>query len=246
MARIAAACDALASLMGLAHTTRKILSGDALKSSVAMIRRLRYPLNPQRFIDNINAEALDAIKAKYFNPNDKVTSRKYLDLDEWMSTNTKRIRDAMLRPAPPRKRVLDIGCGTGYFLHIARTLGHDVLGMDIPGHKLFDEVCGLLQLPRCLHTIKPWQKLPELGAPFDLVSAHMTCFNRYEDGRRWGPDEWAFFLDDLQTRLTPTGVIHMDLNAEQDGSHMAPALRQFFIDRGAKVDRRKFRLVPGR
>ena len=232
--------------MGIAHTTKKILSGDAIGSTVAAIKRLRYPLAPRPFIDNIDKKELERIKEKYFNPKDKVTSRKYLDLDEWMPTNTKRIRDVMLRPAPPKKRVLDIGCGTGYFLHIAKTLGHDVLGMDIPGHKLFDEVCGLLQVPRCLHTIEPFQKLPDLGAPFDLISAHMTCFNRYEDGKRWGPKEWAFFLDDIEKRLTPAGVIYMDLNAELDGSHMAPALRQFFINRGATVDRRKFRLVPKR
>lgn len=232
--------------MGIAHSTKKILSGDAWRSTVAMFKRLRYPLAPQPFIDNIDKKELERIKEKYFNPKDKVTSRKYLDLEEWMPTNTKRIRDVMLRPAPPQKRVLDIGCGTGYFLHIAKTLGHDVLGMDIPGHKLFDEVCGLLQVPRYLHTIEPYQKLPDLGAPFDLISAHMTCFNRYEDGKRWGPKEWAFFLDDIEKRLTPTGFIHMDLNAELDGSHMAPALREFFISRGATVDRRKFRLQPKR
>ncbi len=233
--------------MGIAHTTRKILSGDAFNSVVAGVKRLRYPLDPQPFIDSIDKKELERIKEKYYNPKDKVTSRKYLDLAEWMPTNAKRIRDVMLRPAPPKKRVLDIGCGTGYFLYIAKSLGHDVLGMDIPGHKLFDEVCNnLLHIPRCLHTIEPYQKLPDLGAPFDLISAHMTCFNRYEDGKRWGPEEWKFFLDDIETRLTPTGFIHMDLNAELDGSHMAPALRQFFIDRGAKVDRRKFRLVPKR
>ncbi len=233
--------------MGIAHTTKKIFSGDAFHSVVAGVKRLRYPLDPQPFIDSIDKAELERIKEKYFNPKDKVTSRKYLDLAEWMPTNTKRIRDVMLKPAPPKKRVLDIGCGTGYFLHIAKSLGHDVLGMDIPGHKLFDEVCNtLLRIPRCLHMIQPYQKLPDLGAPFDLISAHMTCFNRYEDGKRWGPEEWAFFLDDIETRLTPTGFIHMDLNAELDGSNMAPALKQFFIDRGATVDRRKFRLVPKR
>lgn len=226
--------------MGLAHSTRKILSGDAWRSTVAMFKRLRYPLSPRRFIENIDKGELERIKEKYYDPKDKVTSRKYLDLEEWMPTNTKRIRDVMLRPAPPKKRVLDIGCGTGFFLHIAKTLGHDVLGLDIPGHKLFGEMCDLLQVPRCLHVIQPFQTLPDLGAPFDLISAHMTCFNRYDDGKRWGPKEWAFFLDDIETRLAPGGVIYMDLNAEQDGSHMSPTLRQFFISRGATVDRRKF------
>ena len=161
-----------------------------------------------------------------------------------MPVNVKRIRDIMLRPAPPKKRVLDIGCGTGFFLHIAKSLGHDVLGMDIPNHKLFDEMFALLKIPRCLHTIQPYEKLPDLGTPFDIITAHMTCFNRYEDGKRWGPDEWKFFLDDIEARLTPGGMIYMDLNAEADGSHMAPALRQFFIARGAKVDRRKFIIKP--
>lgn len=230
--------------MGLVHTTQKIFSGDAFRSTVAAVKRLRYPLDYRQFIDNIDKEALERIKARYYKPQDKVTSRKYLNLEEWMPSNTKRIRDVMLRPAPPRKRVLDIGSGTGFFLHIAKTLGHDVLGMDIPDHKLFDEMCGLLQVPRCLHAIQPYQKLPDLGGKFDLITAHMTCFNRYEDGKRWGPEEWAFFLDDIQSRLNTGGMIFMDLNAEQDGSHMAPALREFFIKRGAWVDRRKFCLKP--
>ncbi len=232
--------------MGLAHTTKKILSGDAFGSTVAAIKRLRYPLAAQPFIDNIDKVSLERIKEKYYNPKDKVTSRKYLDLEEWMPTNTKRIRDVMLRPAPPKKRVLDIGCGTGFFLHIAQTLGHEVLGMDIPSHKLFDEMCALLRIPRILHTIEPFQKLPDLGAPFDLITAHMTCFNRYEDGKRWGPKEWEFFLDDIETRLTPDGRICMDLNSEKDGSHMAPALRAYLLSRGAKVDRRKISLTAKR
>ena len=198
----------------------------------------------QRFIDEIASPEFELIKATNHNPNDKVTSRKYLDLEHWIPVNVKRIRDIMLRPAPPAKRVLDIGCGTGFFLHIAKSLGHDVLGMDIPDHKLFDEVTALIQIPRCLHTIQPNEKLPDLGALFDIITAHMTCFNRYENGKRWGPDEWAFFLDDITPRLTPGGFICMDLNAELDGSHMAPKLREFFISRGAAVDRRKFVLRP--
>src|SRR4030095_14913690 len=55
---------------------------------------------------------------------------KYLELEKWMQINLRRVQDLGLDYGL-RKRILDIGSGTGYFLHICRFLGHDVVGLDI-------------------------------------------------------------------------------------------------------------------
>jgi SAM-dependent methyltransferase len=230
--------------MRLSHKIRKLFTLDAYYSAKAGIRRWSYPLDAKPFLDAIDREGFEQLRARLGRPGEKVLPAKYLDLDEWMPTNVKRVRDLRLRKAPPRLRVLDIGCGSGYFLHIARCLGHDVLGLDLDTEPVFNETLRLLQIPRIVHAIISFQPLPDLGAPFDLITAHMTCFNRRADGSHWGVEEWDYFLKDASTRLTPTGRIQLDLNVLPDGRHMTPEVRQFFLSKGARVDRRRVFLPP--
>jgi SAM-dependent methyltransferase len=230
--------------MRFSHKLKKLLNRDAYESAKATFLRLSYPLDAKPFIDAIDRDAFNAIKERYFSPNDAVSPKKYLNLENWMRTNVKRVRDLRLRKAPPRLRILDIGCGSGYFLHIAKCLGHDVLGIDIDKEPIFRETMALLGLRRLIHRIEPFQPLPETGAPFDLITAHMTRFNWHDDETPWGPGEWEFFLNDLASRLTPGGRLQFDLNALPDGRHMEPELRRFFHSKGASIDRRRIYLKP--
>jgi SAM-dependent methyltransferase len=234
----------LESPMRLSHKLKKLLNRDAYESAKATLLRLSYPLDAKPFIDAIDRDAFNAIKKRYFNPNDAVSPKKYLNLENWMRTNVKRIRDLRLKKAPPRLRILDIGCGSGYFLHIANCLGHDVLGMDLDREPIFRETIALLGIERTIHRIEPFQVLPDTGAPFDLITAHMTRFNWHNDGTPWGPKEWEFFLNDLVSRLTPNGRLQFDLNALPDERHMEPELKQFFLSKGARIDRRRIHLKP--
>ena len=67
---------------------------------------------------------------------------KYLEIEPWMEINLKRVRDLEL----------DLGgasgaryrCGTGYFLYICQSLGHDVLGLDLDEEPGFREMTELL------------------------------------------------------------------------------------------------------
>jgi SAM-dependent methyltransferase len=230
--------------MHLSHKIRKLFNADAWQSTKAMIRRASYPLPAQPFIDAIDREGFEKIRARYYDPKEKVNPKKYLNLDEWMRTNVKRVRDHRIRKAPPRLRILDIGSGSGYFLHVLKCLGHDVLGMDIDAEPVFRETFALLKLPRVIHRIEPFEPLPDLGAKFDLITGHMTCFNRRADGTHWGREEWDYFLNDLLKHLAPGGKIQMDLNPLRDGRHMEPDLKKYFLSLGAKVDRRKVYLAP--
>ena len=51
----------------------------------------------------------------------------------------------------------------------------------------------------------------------------------------WGVKEWQFFLDDLETHLTPQGRICLGFNREKDGSLYTEELRQFLESRGARI-----------
>jgi SAM-dependent methyltransferase len=228
--------------MRLSHKLKKLINRDAYESAKATLLRLSYPLHPKPFIDAIDREAFNAIKERYFNPRDSVSPKKYLNLEDWMHTNVKRVRDLRIRKAPPHLRILDIGCGSGYFLHIAKCLGHDVLGMDLDKEPIFRETIALLGLKRIIHRIEPFQRLPDTGAPFDLITAHMTRFNWHADEIPWGPAEWEFFLNDLASRLTLRGRVQFDLNALPDGRHMEADLREFFLAKGARIDRRRIHL----
>ena len=230
--------------MRLSQKIKKIFSSDSYDSVRAGIRRLSYPLDPKPFIDAIDHDGFAKLRARYEKPGEKVRPEKYLDLDEWMPTNVKRVRDLRLMKAPPRLRVLDLGCGSGYFLHIARCLGHDVLGLDLDVEPVFNETLRLLGVPRIVHCIQPFQPLPDTGAAFDLITAHMTCFNRRADGSHWGVEEWEYFLGDACSRLTPSGRLQFDLNVLPDGRHMTPELKKFFLSKGARIDRRRVFLPP--
>jgi SAM-dependent methyltransferase len=230
--------------MRLSHKIKKLLNRDAYDSAKATLLRLSYPLDARPFIEAIDRKAFNAIKERYFNPDDGVSPKKYLNLENWMRTNVKRVRDLRLKKAPPRLRILDIGCGSGYFLHIAKCLGHDVLGLDVDREPIFRETVSLLGLKRIVHRIEPFKALPDTGAPFDLITAHMTCFNRNDDGTPWGVKEWEFFLNDMASRLTLIGRLQFDLNALPDERHMERELRQYFLSQGARIDRRRVYLKP--
>lgn len=232
--------------MKLSHKISKIFNSDAYYSAKATVMRLPYQLDYRPFVEAIDATGFAEIKKKYYTKNDLDAPIKYLKLNDWIRTNTIRVRELRIRKAPPKMRIFDIGSGTGYFLHICKCLGHDVLGMDIDREVIYEETFKLMGLPRIIHCIKPYQTLPDTGAPFDLITAHMTCFNFYEDGSPWGIPEWEFFLKDLFSRLTPTGKVQFDLNVLRDGRHMTPELKAYFQSLRAHIDRRRVFLMPPR
>jgi SAM-dependent methyltransferase len=163
---------------------------------------------------------------------------KYLDLPRWIDINIQRIRDTGLDLAS-RKRVLDIGCGAGYFAYIAQLLGHEVVGLDIDRLPMFRESTELLGLRRVIWRIEAFTPLPDLGKKFDLVTAFLVCFNNHKQPDLWGVTEWDFFLDDVAKHLTARGRLWLELNLEHDGTFYTPELRDFFENRGAKIDNAK-------
>jgi len=165
---------------------------------------------------------------------------KYVDVARWLPLARERVQDLKLHRAA-RQRILDLGCGGGFFLFILKQLGHDVLGLDMDEQPLYGELVELFDVPRLVWMIKPFEPLPDLGSRFDWITAFSISFDRGVNGKpRWGPPEWNFLLEDLQQQhLAPAGKMYFELNPGVSGNFYTPELRDFFVRRGAKVERER-------
>lgn len=116
------------------------------------------------------------------------------------------------------RRVLDLGCGPGYFLAACRHFGHQALGTDIP-EDLFSDTerfvyKQMFLAHRCRKQsllIRPYELLA-IDGTFDVISAFLVCFNNHKRQDEWSRAEWEFFLDDALSHLRPGGKLYMELN----------------------------------
>ncbi len=153
---------------------------------------------------------------------------KYLNLPWHVAQVVHEANRLGLLDAPPM-RVLDIGCGTGAFLYALRHHGHDVLGMDLDSEPIFNDMTSLLGIPRCVHRIECFQRLPDLGEPFDLITAYSICFDCHGSDDYWREDEWSFFIDDCLSRLEPGGRLYFNFNPAKrnDFAFLPESVAQF-------------------
>src|SRR6267378_3064572 len=90
----------------------------------------RLPFGP--VLAGIDQNRLAEIQKRY-------AGSKYADIDQWLRVNRERVQDLKLHRCPPQ-RVLDLGCGGGFFLFILKRFNHSVLGLDIDELPLFKEL----------------------------------------------------------------------------------------------------------
>jgi SAM-dependent methyltransferase len=230
------------------HKIKKLLSGQGLtsarKHTLRSLRVNRFSLEKERVIETIDPVAFEQIRQRYAAGNPTEDWRKYLDLDRWITINIRRIRDIELDLAR-RKRILDLGCGAGYFLYIAQLLGHTGFGLDLDRVPMFAEITSLLRVRRVIQRIRAFHPFPDLGGKFDLITAFMICFNSHRRPNLWGVAEWNFFLDDIAKHLAPRGRVWLELNRESDGTLYTPELKEFFQKRGARIDEHKIMFNSG-
>ncbi len=123
----------------------------------------------------------------------------------------------------PRLRILDIGCGGGYFVAACRQLGHACEGTEVPPTGLSPAVAvayaDLATALRIAPTIELWIAA---GTPivalvpgtYDLITAHKICFNRHMRANPWSVPEWKFFVEDACRFLAPGGRLVLELNED--------------------------------
>jgi SAM-dependent methyltransferase len=235
--------------MRLSYKLRKVLSGDAYASARRHVKQWvigRAPLrfDAARITATIDHQKFQEIYDRYGMQNPGDEWPKYLEIERWMEINLKRVRDLGL-DLGGRKRVLDIGSGTGYFLYICQYLGHDVLGLDLDEERGFREMVELLGVKRVIFRVEAYEPLPDLGKKFDVITAHMICFNGHKSDKLWKIAEWEFFLDDLAERqLAPGGQVCLELNREFDDSLYTPELKEYFEARGAEIHTQRVLFNP--
>ncbi|HEY6069900.1 MAG TPA: hypothetical protein VIU85_00900 [Chthoniobacterales bacterium] len=190
--------------------------------------------NKDLFLDRIDADRLRDIQRRYAGSADRYA--KYADVEHWLAINLPRVQELKLDRSPP-KRILDLGCGAGFFLFLAKQFRHRGVGVDVDLYPLSNELIDLFGVERITHRIRAFQSLPDFGNKFDLITAFSSAFGRSEDeSRGWTIEEWEFFLDDVDRHRAPGSQILLEINSGKDGGYFPDEIREFFLKRGAKVN----------
>ena len=190
--------------------------------------------NKELFLDKIDNDRLREIQRRYAGSSDRYA--KYAEVEHWLKINLPRVRDLKL-DRPPPKQILDLGCGAGFFVFLAQQFGHRCAGIDVDDFPLSNELISLFGVERVTSRIRALQPLPDFGRKFDLITAFSSAFGRSEDeSRGWTVEEWKFFLDDVDRHRAPGGEILLEINSGKDGRYYSGEVREYFRQRGAKVD----------
>lgn len=154
-------------------------------------------------------------EAKELFPEDKVYA-KYTDFERYFAINLRRIYRLGF-DFQQKKRLLDIGCGAGFFCLLCKRLGYDVTGMDLSGIDIFDHLIPQFRIPRVVYRIEPQQALPPVENRFDCITAFAICFHELEKNGeytgRWEREDWLFFLNDIaENYIAPGGRMYLFFN----------------------------------
>ena len=222
--------------MKLSHKIAKLGRSESYTRGWRRLQRKLHPIALRPLLAKLDPEGVREIQARY--ATSPVQIAKYADIERYMKLNIERVQDLQLHRLPPQD-VLDLGCGGGFFLYICRQLGHRCLGLDLEWYPVFTDLLNLFQIERQTWEIKAFQPLPDLGRKFDWITGFSTGFNRVKK-KPWRIAEWEFFLNDLQKYLQPSGKVFFALNPEgRGGRYYDSELRDFFLRRGAKIERER-------
>lgn len=167
---------------------------------------------------------------------------KYLDLGFFMRDSATRCYTLGMFDDGLPKRVLDLGCGPGYFLSLCRELGHDVVGIDLDDEPLYNELIDFQGLSRVIHPVTPASPLPPLDGRFDIVAAFGVTFNfaSETDGGLWSAGDWVRAIDGFLAVLSPGGKVVIHFNQEPRTGRLYPAGLRHRLQRRQDIRARFF------
>lgn len=231
--------------MKFSRKLKKLFSFELLQSISEHASRWMHPVNAQRVLATLDRAEFEKLRERYPYRSKSAKINRFEDAAYWIGINAERAQDLWL-DRTPALRILDLGCGAGYFLYVCKFFGHDALGLDTDDEPLFGGIIELLNVSRVIARIERQVPLPDLGKKFDLITAHRICFHRIgraHDGDfdEWTPAEWKFLINDIRTRLLkPNGRLLLDFNPRPDTSSFFTAeLRACFLAEGARIFRSK-------
>ena len=111
------------------------------------------------------------------------------------------------------KRILDIGCGFGYFIRACNLHGHDATGVDWPARpaaECYQEAVQIMGVNVHWHVITVQHILPSELSEYDLITVHSLGLPA---GPSEGKDEkrpwwrYAAMIEEVITRMKPGGTI---------------------------------------
>ena len=178
-----------------------------------------------RVCENVDLKRIDRL-AREMAPvveRDPACAAKYADYAYWIPFNVNRVAALGLHQSRPL-RLLDIGCGPGYFLAAAAASGHECHGIDAPPavmtpveQRVYSEMLAALSLADRVSPLLIERYVP-MGLPLrdlDLITAFWICFNRHEQPDEWSAAEWRFFVQDAMSYLREGGALHLELNSNE-------------------------------
>jgi SAM-dependent methyltransferase len=229
----------------LSRKFQKLFSIDAVESLWEHICRWTHPVSSRRILATLDEAELARLREHYpYRPNARKINA-YEDAAYWIGRNVEYVQDLWLDRTPPL-RILDLGCGAGYFLYICRLFGHQGLGLDTDEEPLFRGTTELLNVRRVIARIEPRVPLHDFEGKFDLITAHRVCFHRIsraENGEwvEWTLADWKFFINDVRTRfMKRDGRLLLEFHPRRDGtSFFTNELRACFLSEGARIFRSK-------
>src|SRR5437870_6670738 len=135
--------------MKLSHKIRKLTDPATIVSARRAIGRAVRPLPVSRFMAEIDQAKLKRIQQAYRVPG-TTQWPKYVEAERFLRMNIRRVQDIGLDRMRPQ-HILDLGSGAGYFLFVARTLGHSGLGLDVDNCPLFRDMFELFGVQRIIY-----------------------------------------------------------------------------------------------
>lgn len=210
-----------------------------------LLDRLRLRRDLRRLLRGVDRPAFHEVRRRCAESWPTARRSKYWQLERQLAKNLRRAYRLTLDRPPRALSVLDLGAGFGYFALVCGFYGHRVRALDAddsglaPPGSLYQAVADVLGVERTLWTIRPFQRLPQTGERYDLVTGFAVLFNEPEGERAWAAAEWRFFLADLADRvLAPGGRVFLSLNRRPDGCYLDAEVEELFRLAGAEIDGR--------
>src|SRR5437763_10013095 len=145
--------------MKLSRKFSKLVSREGYRRAWRRAQRSIFRLPFEPVMAGVDQGRLREIEKRH-------AGEKYADIEHWLRVNRERVQDLKLHRSRPQ-RVLDLGCGGGFFLFILKRFNHSVLGLDIDESPLFRELLELFEVPRISFRIQPFESLPNFQQQFD-------------------------------------------------------------------------------
>lgn len=207
------------------RSVRKTLPSSLARFILGRHAKSRLDSDGKKLFDNIcSAIDVDRMVSAFSDSEsdlakDPAAAAKYFDHYVWLTRGIQDAVDLGLH-RDKNRRVLDIGCGPGWFIKVCAYLGHECAGTDLS----FDSMrptdrIPYAKIPEMLgcsdrivrEPVKAYTPIP-LEGPFDLVTCLCICFDGHWEEVPWGASEWTFFLDDVDRLLAPQGRLYLRFN----------------------------------